>query len=119
MMEFEFNDVGVCVNPNILEREVGRGGSFYVRTALTDKGWVYGSGVSLPDRGYSTPCWKSDITFKHERDAIKAGLEKVVRYADSQKYCSSSVKKAAIAVTFEAKREIYKHSYIELNLFDL
>lgn len=58
--KFEANDVGICINPNVIEMHKEKNNvsvGFEIRTALSDKGWVGSTNV-----GGSTYGWGSGVS---------------------------------------------------------
>ena len=63
MKQYDFNECGVCMNPDIFTFKCDQG-SFQVRTAFIDGLWVGGYNIQLTDQGCCYPCSKSEYSKK-------------------------------------------------------
>lgn len=80
---FEFNENGVCINPNIPVK-VGDD-RFYIeiRTAEVEGGWTWGIGVSFATCGVGFPVRQEPRKkFSTEEDAIEEAAKWCYNYCD-------------------------------------
>ncbi len=82
--QFEANDLGVCINPNVMEmrKEKNRNIGYEIRTALTEKGWV-----GAPSVFYSTGGWSSGVSagwydkyFETEKECQEYWAQRILDY---------------------------------------
>ena len=89
--QFEFNDYGVCTNPNVIfhtcskdKNKPYKGACFRIKTCQLNGYWYYGCGGDSNKGdffGFGTPCSanRSDKKFLTEQAAIQAATEDIER----------------------------------------
>lgn len=87
--KYEFNDCGVCMNPNIIFRTCSKrektpynGANFTIKTCQVNGYWYYGCGADSNKGnyfGFGFPCSasKRDRKFTTEEEAIYAAAEEI------------------------------------------
>lgn len=87
MKTFEFNEYGVCTNPNIKREEVAYT-FFQIETAQTSsRSWVYGYMCNLLGCGCGSPCIDAPClrSYPTEQAAIHAACADIRRYMERNK----------------------------------
>ena len=87
MRKFDYNEYGVCTNPNIIRREVADT-FFQIETALTSEvRWVYGYQCNLLGCGCGHPCVDAPClpSYPTEQAAIHAACADIHRYMERNK----------------------------------
>lgn len=122
MREFVFNDVGVCINPN-LAITIRKGFNYIdVMTAKTDNGWIFGLNIMCTDRGIGFGCSKYNKTYNTEDAAVSEGLKKARSFlqdALAEKNLDTSVGRTARQLLKEAEQAIPRYCYRQLDMFSL
>lgn len=114
---FEFNDCGVCMNPDVPVDVVVKGNGFYgynfkVKTAETKKGWVFGYDYNFGSGGGGCGAFCRGKGFPTEKAAIFDALVSL------RKMCGGISDKKYRKLTIQAiDREINKRDVRQLELF--
>lgn len=121
MKNFEFNEHGVCTNPNVIEYEKGFC-RFRIETAYTPYGWIYGLKSAKSAHAIYSPCTGyHGKYFPKEKDAILHAVNLSLEFFNEKHRCSSNGNfDGFIKVPkeiFEKLDDIINHKPRELDLF--
>lgn len=74
MKEFEWNDCGVCTNPNMIEKRLDNYNYIIIKTACHDGEWYDGRDLAYATGGIGSPCSMRCKGFSTEHEAIMAAI---------------------------------------------
>ena len=74
MKEFEWNDFGVCTNPNKIEKRLDKYNYIIIKTACRNGEWYDGRDLAYATGGVGSPCSMRCKGFRTEHEAIMAAI---------------------------------------------
>lgn len=126
MKKFEFNENGVCVNPNIIfcttannKNNTYSSPHFSISTAEVDGGWIYGRDYNLINSGGGYAASK-DFGEKYptEKEAVKAAAEDIKEHImDYVKWKGAKEPSYLESKLIGLADDIIHPKPVELNLF--
>lgn len=120
MKEYEFNDFGVCINPDEVSYDSGRCG-YTLATAYTDDKWMMGYDAHKSANGVAIPiCKRGGGSFTSQDEALKHAAQKVLDFFGQNHYTDdNSDRYALVPKDIIAKLDEVLHPQpVQLTLFD-
>jgi len=74
MKQYEWNEHGVCLNPNKIEKRFDNYNYIVIKTAYSDGWWYEGRDLSYATGGVGCPVSLEGDKFSTEHDAIMAAI---------------------------------------------
>lgn len=112
---YNFNQYGVCTNPDVEEFEAGHC-RYEIKTATIGGNWVVGFFFSKSANGVGSPCTECNGTFQTREDARKHAAQRALAFFNDDHYTddNSHVPKEI----FEKLQDIIKPAPRQMSLFD-
>lgn len=125
MNKFEFNECGVCINPNIPINYADKINHYTITTCeVTPDEWVFGASLHCYEQGF---CYggsiNTPITFETEKKAVNKALREIKEYLernitlDEEHDPKSPFIKQAKNMLKDVKKRLLDYMYIEQSLF--
>lgn len=113
-IDYEFNDCGVCINPQETFQLKTRNGELTIKVAECERGFISGNSWDLATAGGSSPVsnYKGVRTFSSEKEATEWELDQVVEYL------AGSWSEGAKEFAEDIRKEREKRSVTQLSLFE-
>lgn len=120
MKEFEFNEWGVCLNPEIVRIDE------YIKIELAEgeKAWMFGYYYFYVNTGYGCPCSAKEKAFETKEDALKYAIKRIIKQLEkhiiTHKDCdwqAADIKRLKKSIK-NLKEKLFDLTHVQLSLFE-